>query len=494
MSQIEYFFATIAITIAITYWAARRNSGRASFYAAEGKITANQNGLAIAGDFLSAGTILGSVGLFFTFGMDAAVYLVGPLAGLFLMLMLIVGPLRRLGRFTIGDVVASQLASPRIRVVIGLCTVVVSLINLVAQLVGAGGLIAIVFGIPFNQAVFIVGTLMALYVAYGGMLAATWVQIIKATLLVAMVAALVFLCIERVGGYSLLFQNPDAGPSARTLLGFGGLNLGPFGAASLMLTLIAGTMGMPHVLIRFFTVPDEQAARRSLAIGTTIISLMMAGVLLVIAPAAAVLVGADPSLRDESGAFIGGTNMITIYLSRLLGGDLLLGLMGAVVFSTILAVVAGLTISISSATSHDLIPGIIPGKPMSEKRELGLFRLAALATSAIAMALSILFQHENITFLIVMGQSVTASTIFPLLVLSIYWKKLTGTGAMVAGIFGLVTSLLGIMAGPAFWVKATGHAAPLIPTDYPALVTLPATLLVAWAVSRFGPAPDRTDP
>lgn len=483
MSQIHYFLATVAVTIAITFWAARRNSGRASLYAAEGKISAPQNGLAIAGDFLSAGTVLGIVGLFFTVGMDAAPYLITPLAGLFLMLTLIVGPLRRLGRYTLGDVVTHRIGAPRIRVVIGLCTIAISLINLVAQLVGAGALISIVFGIEFNHAVVIVAALMTIYVAFGGMLAATWVQIIKAIILIVMVAALAVLCIARAGGYAPLFDLAEISARSRDFLDFGGLQLGLFGAVSLALTQVAGMMGMPHLLIRFFTVPDEQTARQSLVIGTTIIGLAMATVLLVIGPAAIAFVGAEESLRDPAGGIAGGTNMITMHLARLLGGDLLFGLMSAVAFSTILAVVAGLTIAICSATSHDLVLGFRAGESLGEASEVALFRLAAIVTSAIATGLAILFQKENITFLIVMGQTVAASTTFPLLILAIYWRGLTATGAVAAGLFGLTTSVLGIGAGPAFWVKALGNAAPLIPTDYPALVTMPATFAVAWIVS-----------
>lgn len=487
MSQIHYFLATVAITIAITFWAARRNSGRASFYAAEGKISAPQNGLAIAGDFLSAGTVLGIVGLFFAVGMDAAPYLITPLAGLFLMLTLIVGPLRRLGRFTLGDVITHRLESPQIRIVIGLCTIVISLINLVAQLVGAGALISIVFGIPFNFAVGIIAALMTIYVAFGGMLAATWVQIIKAVILIAMVAVLAALCIGRAGGYAPLFDLAEISARSRDMFAFGGLQLGMFGAISLALTQVTGMMGMPHLLIRFFTVPDERAARRSLVIGTTIIGIAMATVLLVLGPAAIAFVGGDASLRDPSGGIIGGTNMITMHLARLLGGDMLFGLMSAVAFSTILAVVAGLTISISSATSHDLVLGFRKGRSLTEGSEVAIFRLAALVTSAIGVALAILFQKENITFLIVMGQTVAASTTFPLLILAIYWRGLTTAGTVAAGLFGLVTSVLGIVASPAFWMKALGHPEPLIPTDYPALVTVPATFLVAWLVSTFVP-------
>src|SRR3546814_468041 len=179
--------------------------------------------------------------------------------------------------------------------------------------------------------------------------------------------------------------------------------------------------------------------------------------LLIIAPGAVALVGSDPGLRDPAVGIIGGTNMITMHLSRMLGGDILFGLMSAVAFSTILAVVAGLTISISSATSHDLVLGLRKGRTMGEKAEIRPFRAAAIITSAAGILLAILFQKENITFLIVMGQTVAASTTFPLLFLAIYWKGLTAAGAIAAGLFGLVTRVGGIVMGPAFWVKALGN-------------------------------------
>lgn len=485
MSQIHYFLLTIAVTIAITFWAARRNSGRASFYAAEGRITAPQNGLAIAGDFLSAGTIFGIVGLFFGFGLDAAPYMIGPLVGLLLMLAIIVTPLRRLGRYTLGDVITHKWSTPGARIVVGLCSVAVSLIYLVAQLVGAGALISIVFDIGFDRAVIIIATLMTIYVAFGGMLAATWVQIVKAVILVGMIAVMSFLCIDRVGSYGRLIDLAEIHTRGVDMLGFGGMHLGLASSTSLMLTLAVGMMGMPHVLIRFFTVPDEVAARRSLIIGTTIIGIAMAAVLLIISPAGIAFVGPEQSVRDASGAIIGGSNMITIHLARMLGGEVLFGLMSAVALSTILAVVAGLTISISSATSHDIVAGIRSRQPLSEKAELTTFRIAAIATSIAATALAIVFQAENITFLIVMSQTVAASTTFPLLIMAIYWRGLTAAGAVAAGLFGLLTSLLGIIVGPAAWVKALGHTEPLIATDYPAIATVPACFIVAWTVSRL---------
>jgi cation/acetate symporter len=480
-ASIGYFLATVVITLLITVWAARRNTGRGSYYAADGRITGTQNGFAIAGDFMSAGTVLGIVGLYFLVGVDVSIYFIAPMAGLCLGLALLVGPLRRLGRFTLGDVVQARLHDPRIRLVLGICTIVISLINLVAQLVGAGGLIAIVFGLPFNLAVAAVGTLMTIYVAFGGMLAATWVQIIKAGLLVSAVVLLSVLCIARAGSLGALYAQAAATQAAsRPLFEFGMQQLGWYSSISLAVGSVAGMMSMPHLLIRFFTVPNETVARRSLLTGTILIGCTMGLVFLVISPAGLAFVAGNPEYGASGGGVLGGSNMITLHLARVIGGDVFFGVMSAVAFSTILAVVAGLTIAISSATSHDLLAALRSGTSLSERTELRVFRGAALVTSAAAVVLAILFQHENLTFLIVMGMSVAASTTFPLLMLAIYWRRLTVAGATAAGVMGLLSSVGLIVISPAFWVKVLGNSAALFPSDYPALISMPLAFIAAW--------------
>ena len=492
-ASIGYFFVTIAITLGITFWAARRNTGKASFYAAEGKIGGTQNGFAIAGDYMSAGTILGIVGLYTLVGVDVSLYFIAPLGGLCLGLAILVGPLRRMGKYTLGDVVQSRLQNPRTRVVLGACTITISLINLVAQMVGAGGLISIVFGLEFNLAVITVGTLMTVYVAFGGMLAATWVQIIKAAILVGAVVLLSLLCIIKAGGLGEIYtlgDRPQA--SGRSLYEFGALNHGLFSSISLAVASVAGMMSMPHLLIRFFTVPDEAQAKRSLLVGTLLIGGTMGLVFLVVSPASLAWVTGNPAYQDASGAVSGGSNMITLHLARELGGDLFFGVMSAVAFSTILAVVAGLTVAISSATSHDIFAALRRGAPMSDRLEVTIFRLAALVTSAAAVGLAIVFQHENLTFLIVMGLNVAASTTFPLLMLAIYWRGLTAAGAVAAGLVGLTASIGLIVLSPAFWVKVLGNAEAVFPSDYPALVSMPLAFAAAWLVSRLSSARQAT--
>src|SRR5690606_7939310 len=250
------------------------------------------------------------------------------------------------------------------------------------------------------------------------------------------------LCLGQAGGLGDLYTQAQAAQEpGRQLFSFGALELGLFSSISLTLGSVAGMMAMPHLLIRFFTVPNEAEARRSSLIGTLLIGGTMGLVFLIVSPAALTYVVGDPAFRDASGGIIGGSNMITLHLARAMGGDVLFGVMSAVAFSTILAVVAGLTISISSATSHDLFVALRKKKPLSERGELNVFRIAAFLTSAVAVGLAVVFQHENLTFLIVMGLSVAASTTFPLLMLAIYWRGLTPEGAIAAGAVGLVSSV-----------------------------------------------------
>lgn len=486
-TSIGYFFVTVLVTLGITFWAASRNTGKASFYAAEGKITGTQNGFAIAGDYMSAGTILGIVGLYTVAGTDVALYFIAPMGGLCIALAILVGPLRRMGKFTLGDVLQSRLKEQRTRVVLGACTIAISLINLVAQMVGAGGLISIVFGLPFNSAVLIVGTLMTIYVAFGGMLAATWVQIIKAGILVGTVIVLSILCISEAGGLGALYTMADTlqANGQNSLYEFGALNHGVFSAVSLAFASVAGMMSMPHLLIRFFTVPNEAEAKRSMLVGTLLIGFTMGLVFLVISPAGLAFVANNSAYLDASGTVNGGSNMITMHLARHLGGDILFGVMSAVAFSTILAVVAGLTVAISSASSHDIVAALRKGAPMSDKQEVLVFRLAAVITSAAAVGLAIVFQHENLTFLIVMGLNIAASTTFPLLMLAIYWKNFTPWGAMAAGSVGLISSIALIILSPAFWVKVLGNPEALFPSNYPALVCTPLAIVAAVVVSKY---------
>ena len=478
------FLVTVALTLAITAWASRKGSSRAAMYAAEGKISGRQNGLAVAGDFMSATTVLGVVGLFFTGGVDTMIYFITPPAAMCLILLWTAGPLRRLGRFTLGDVLVARLAEPKMRVFSGVSTIVISLIYLIAQLVGAGALVSVLFGLSFNLSVIVVGALMAIYIVFGGMLAATWVQIIKACLLMVGVILISFMAVGHAGGLAALFDRAQAlHPKGAGLYHFGGMKLDPFSAVSLTVGLALGVLGLPHLLIRFFTVPDEAAARRSMVTACAVIALVFILTFAIVGPASVAFITGNHAFLTPTGAVKGGPNMVVIHLADAVGGEVLMGAFSAVAFATILAVVAGLTVAIASATSHDVFHAKDTGAPRSEAGELWLFRLAAVVAAVVGVLLAIVFQKENVAYLVALAMTVAASTNFPVIILSLYWRRLTSAGALIGGLVGLVSSVGLIVLSPGVWVRVLHHSAPIFPADYPALVSAPLAFLVCWLAS-----------
>lgn len=479
------FLATILITLAITVWAARRGQSKAALYTAGGEISGTQNGLAISGDFLSATTLLGTTALFYAKGADTALYYICPLVGFALMLLLIAGPLRRLGRYTIGDVMVTRLGDERMRLFSGVSSIVIALIYLIAQMVGAGTLISVLFGLGFTTAVLTVGGLVTIYVAFGGMLAATWVQIVKAVLLVASVVGMSILVLGQTGGPAALYARVTAlHPLGAGVFAAGGFQMDLFSSLSFALGQSLGILGLPHLLIRFFTVPDESAARQSVVVAVWIIGGVFALLFAFVGPGAVALVMGEPAFQAPDGkSILGGGNMAVLHLATALGGQPLFGVLSGIAFATILAVVAGLTISAASASSHDLAT-TLRGRPLADRQEVLVFRLATVAISLTAVLLAILFQHENVAFLAALVFAIAASTNFPVLVLALYWRGTTATGAMAGGFAGLLASVVLIVLGPAVWVKILGHAAPIFPSDYPSLVTVPLAFAVAILVSR----------
>ncbi len=482
---IAFFVATVAATLVITLWASRRAKSRADLYAAGGKLSGPQNGLAIAGDFMSATTFLGMTGMYFDAGIDqTAIYYLTPLVGLCLMMLLLAGPLRRAGKFTLGDVMATRLKSPGMRVFAGVSTIVISLLYLIGQMVGAGTLIGALFGIPFGWAVIIVGLLMTTYVAAGGMLAATWVQIIKAGMLVVLVVTLAVLCLVATGGPSALYAKAAAVHQAgRGLFTPGISKTDLFSSISLGFGMSVGMLGLPHLLIRLFTVPDVREAKRSVVAATSIIGVVFALLFFVVNPAAVSLLKLNPAYSSAAGAAIGGPNMVSIHLSEVLGGEVLMGVTSAITFATILAVVAGLVMASASAASHDLFTVMRKGAARDEKQELMVFRLAAAGVAVVAIGLAFLFQHENVAFATALAFTVAAGANFPILLLVLYWRRLTVPGALTGGLVGLVGSVGLIAVGPSVWVRLLHNPAPLFPSDYPALLTCPLALITAVVVS-----------
>lgn len=487
------FAVVMAITVGIAVWAGRKVSDPEMMYAAGGRISPLQNGLAIMGDFVSAAAIFGSVALFFTAGASMAVYSVAPLVGLCLLLSLMAGPLRRLGRFTIGDVLMAKLPRPYVRMFAGCCTLVLSQMYIVAQLVAAGSLFSILLAIPYSLSVSVIGILVVLYVGYGGMLATTWVQIGKAVLLLSGVVLMGVLAVVKAGSLTALHAKAQAafGPGMGAL---DSLTTSSFSTLSLAASLVLGMMGMPHLLIRFLTVPDGRAAERSVLISAALVALVLATILLLIGPATLAFVKGVPAYESAPGEIAGGANMIFIHLSNALGGELLAGIIVAVAFSTILAVVAGLGVAMSSTAAHDIF---VPwqegrGKTPSEKANRLIFRLTAAITAFIGVLLALLLQHENVAFLSALAFGIAASTNFPILLLALYWRGLTGPGAVAGGSAGLILSIGLLIAGPTVWQKILGHAEPLFPSDYSTLIAAPAAFLTAMVVSLLGRRPQRS--
>jgi len=484
------FGVFVAITLAITWWAARHTQSAHDFYAAGSRITGAQNGLAIAGDFLSAATFLGITGLTYLFGLDAVVYVLSALTGLALMTLLIAEPFRRLGRFTLSDVAAYRLRQKPVRAFTAVTSLVVVLFYLVSQMVGAGALIQLLSGLPYAGAVAIIGALMTIYVTAGGMVATTWVQIIKAVLMLIGIAVLAFSTLQQFDFDLLrLYREASAAHALGGRIFAPGAMLDPVSTVSLALALVFGFVGLPHVLMRLYTVPDARAAYHSMLYATLIIGVISAFVFFVIGYGAIPLLADAPGVRDAGGKIVGGSNMVAVHLARVVAGDFFLGFISASVFATILAVVAGLTLAGASALSHDLYANVLRHGQANEQEELRVTRGAALALGVISILLAVLFEKQNIAYMASLVFAISASANFPILILAIYWRGLTTRGALAGGGVGLVTTIALILLGPTVWVEILGNAKPIFPWMYPALFSMPAAFLVTWLVSALDRSP-----
>jgi cation/acetate symporter len=482
---IVFFLAVIAATLVITTWAARRSRSRNDFYAAGGSISGTQNGFAIAGDFMSASTILGVAGFAFAGNAESIIYLVGPIIGFSFVFLFIAEPLRNLGRYTVAEVIALRFPGRSMRVFAATSSLVVTIFYLLAQMVGAGALIEILIKVPYKFAVMGVAFLMMLYVFFGGMLATTWVQITKAMLLIAGVLTMSWLAYQRVDfDMNSLYALAEKNYLANAANGGGGSIGNPFSSVSLALTLSLGVAGLPHILLRFFTVPDAKQARRSVLMAMAIIIVVFVLVQFVLSYAAVAFLYGDPTFFDK-GKLIGGPNVPVIHLARVLGGDILMGIVAAVAFATILAVVSGLTLAGASAIAHDLYAQVIKRGTASEASELTMFRIATVGVTIVAAALGIVFEGKNIAYMVGLAFTVAASANFPVLLLALYWRKLTKRAALIGGTAGLIASVGLIVAGPPIWVGMLGHKAPLIPYAYPALISMPIAFFVCWLVSML---------
>ncbi|PLR29367.1 cation/acetate symporter ActP [Chimaeribacter coloradensis] len=484
IQAIVMFVLFVGATLYITYWASKRTRSRQDYYTAGGRITGFQNGLAIAGDFMSAASFLGISALVYTSGYDGLIYSIGFLIGWPIILFLIAERLRNLGRYTFADVASYRLQQKPIRTLSACGSLVVVALYLIAQMVGAGKLIQLLFGLNYHVAVILVGILMVMYVLFGGMLATTWVQIIKAVLLLAGASFMALMVMNSVGfNFNTLFTEAiNVHPKGIAIMSPGGLVSDPISALSLGLALMFGTAGLPHILMRFFTVQDAKEARKSVFYATGFIGYFYI-LTFIIGFGAIFLVGSNPAFKDASGALLGGTNMAAVHLANAVGGNFFLGFISAVAFATILAVVAGLTLAGASAVSHDLYASVIKAGKATEQDELRVSKITVVILGIVAIGLGILFEKQNIAFMVGLAFSIAASCNFPIIILSMYWAKLTTRGAMVGGWLGLLTAVILMILGPTIWVQILGHAAPIYPYEYPALFSMIVAFVGTWLFS-----------
>ncbi|BEN33052.1 TPA: cation/acetate symporter ActP [Serratia marcescens] len=484
IQAIVMFILFVGATLYITYWASKRTRSRQDYYTAGGRITGLQNGLAIAGDFMSAASFLGISALVYTSGYDGLIYSIGFLIGWPIILFLIAERLRNLGRYTFADVASYRLQQKPIRTLSACGSLVVVALYLIAQMVGAGKLIQLLFGLNYHVAVILVGILMVLYVLFGGMLATTWVQIIKAVLLLAGASFMALMVMKSVNfDFNTLFAEAvKVHPKGIAIMSPGGLVSDPISALSLGLALMFGTAGLPHILMRFFTVSDAKEARKSVFYATGFIGYFYI-LTFIIGFGAILLVSANPAFKDATGALLGGTNMAAVHLANAVGGNFFLGFISAVAFATILAVVAGLTLAGASAVSHDLYASVMKNGKATERDELKVSKITVVVLGLVAIALGILFEKQNIAFMVGLAFSIAASCNFPIIILSMYWSRLTTRGAMIGGWLGLLTAVILMILGPTIWVQILGHEKPIYPYEYPALFSMIVAFVGTWLFS-----------
>jgi cation/acetate symporter len=478
---IGFFLAFIAFSLGITAWAARKTRTADHFYTAGGGITALQNGLALAGDYMSAASFLGIVGLVALSGFDGLIYSIGFLVGWPIVMFLIAEPLRNLGRYTFADVVAARLQQKPIRIGASIGSLAVISFYLIAQMVGAGNLIRLLFGLPYEAAVIIVGVVMLAYVLFGGMVATTWVQIIKAVLLLGGSTILSLMALSRFGFNPLALFSAAADAYGADVLAPGRQVSNPIDAMSLGLALMLGTAGLPHILMRFYTVRDAKTARTSVAYATAFIGFFYL-LTFILGFSAMVIIG-----RDAITAVDAGGNMAAPLLAAGVGGTPFLGFISAVAFATILAVVAGLTLSGAATLSHDLWVNVFRGAKADDREQLVVARVATILLAILSIVLGITFKGQNVAYMVGLAFAIAASANFPALVLSIFWKRLTTAGAQASMIIGTVSTLVLIYLSPTIQIDVLKNTDAWFPLRNPGIVTIPLSFIVAIVVSLARP-------
>jgi cation/acetate symporter len=480
-TAIGFFVVFVALTLGITWWAARHTKTTEEYFAAGRSISGRQNGFALAGDYMSAASFLGIAGLVATSGFDGLIYSTGWLVGWPVVLFLIAEPLRNLGRYTFTDVLCIRLRQTPVRIAAAISSLAVVALYLIAQMVGAGNLIRLMFGLSYETAVIIVGIVMLLYVLFGGMIATTWVQIVKATLLLGGAALLAVLVLAQFGFNPLRLFAAAAAQYGDAVLAPGKLISSPWEAVSLGLALMFGTAGLPHILMRFYTVPNATAARQSVFWATGLIGFFYL-LTFILGFGAMVLVGKDAIIAIDKGG-----NMAAPLLAGVLGGTGLLGFIAAVAFATILAVVAGLTLSGAAALSHDLWVNVVRKGSASHEEQLRVARVASVVLGVLAIVLGIGFKGQNVAFMVGLAFALAASGNFPALVLSIFWRGCTTAGAVAAIIAGTLTAAVLIFLSPTIQIDILHHEHAWFGLRNPALVSMPLAFVCGIVVSLLAP-------
>jgi cation/acetate symporter len=491
---IIFFVAIIALTLGITAWASRQNTGTDSHYVAGGQIKGWQNGLAISGDYLSAASFLGIAGAIALGGFSGFYLSIGFLVAYLVVLLLVAEPLRNMGKYTLADMLTSRFNSSSVRSVAALSTIAISMFYMIAQLNGSGALIGLLLGLPYWLSVIVIGILMTVYVVIGGMVATTWIQIIKAVLLIVGTLTLSILVLSRYGFNPLaLFAAVENDIGREALVppaptpGIEGLWLS-LDVISLNIALVLGTAGLPHILIRFLTVPDAKTARSSIVTATWIIGLFYL-LTPILGYGAALIVGQDAISNANAAG-----NLAAPQLAEILGGPIFFAFISAVAFSTIVAVVAGLVVAASSAFAHDFYTNVIRGGEATEQEQFRAARYAAIGISVAAILLALPAESFNVAFLVALAFAVAASANVPVILLTIFWKRFNTTGAVTGMLVGLISAIVLVLLSPNVLTgpNPAPPATPIIPIDYifplksPALVSVPLGFLACWLGTILG--------
>ena len=490
-TAIFFFVAIVGATLVVTWWASRRTSSAADFYTAGGGLTGWQNGLAIAGDYLSAASFLGIAGSIALFGFDGFFFSIGYLVAYLVVLYIVAEPLRNLGKFTLADMITARFNKSKVRGAAALSTITIVLFYMIAQLVGAGALIQLLLGIEYKWAVLLVGVMMTTYVLFGGMTATSWVQIIKAALLMIGTVIISFLVLLE---FNFNIGTMFTALSTATEHGEAYLNPGlkytnGIDTISMLVALVLGTAGLPHILMRFFTVKDAQTARSSVIWATWIVGIFYI-LTIFLGFGAAYFVGTEEIVAANAAG-----NLAAPLLAEALGGEILFSFVCAVAFATILAVVAGLVLSGASALSHDIYGEIIKKGKVTEKEQVLAARIGSITIAIISILLALGAQTLNVAFLVSFAFCIAASANLPVIIYTIYWKRFNTTGAVAAILVGLISSLILVAISPNVWNPVEGKAIfvgdPLINITNPALFTVPLGFLAGWIGSLISkPEPE----